>query len=105
MEAIVGKIVAFVVADDELAPEEGVEFFDAKEAHAFARCNEGCYGGWYFIKLELPTGRIEYDAGFNEDALIGEKRYGLLCSKCHRRTWWHKRYDYGIENYCYECSN
>ena len=101
MEAIVGKIVAFVVAVDENRPEDGCEFADAQFAQDSFESKDG---GWYFKKLQLLSGGIEYDRGFHAEEKLGGEMYGLRCASCGKRTWWHKRYEGNTTNYCDECS-
>ncbi len=87
MEAIIGKVVAFVVAQGEPGedsfPETVVEFGDPKEALA--------HSGVYFKKIRRPDGGFSYDPGFHEEMRVGDEMYGYPCSECKVWTWWHRR--------------
>lgn len=84
MEAhvVVGTVVAFVVAQDEHRPEDGVEFGFAKSAMDHPG------GGVFFKKILRYLGGFSYAPGIHEGMRVRMKMYGLPCRGCGTMTWW-----------------
>lgn len=96
--SVVAKIVAFVVAENWSRPAKSVEFRTPKEAEKVGR-------GWFFVKLELTNGKVEYEPGIHIDCQVGQELYARTCTTCSKKTWVRKYIADKEKVLCLDCSD